>query len=308
MIKNRLFLLISLIIICVLIGFFLIQKKQGTIILLNGTSSSGKSAILKELHAQSPDIVVLKVDDYYPDELIQKAMHCGSQKDSEIDPWSFLHQYLIAQTDKYYFDTELREQLFSAASFFYPKAKELAAQGKTVIIDTVLEHKKAYQEVLEYFKDDQFHMALIYCPMDILLERVQARNCSGVSGEQRNAFLSFEQFPHMYKLKESDDEPVIDRVNTKTLKNALEASIQDLIKQGIAPEYLPKLQEFKNNFIAQFKLNSVSEIEIAPQHCYKQVFKNDSLEKAQEIAYKLKLMSSSYFLMSSLTFIYISIF
>lgn len=285
--KNKTFLLSLVILAVVGIGFFMMRKKAGTIILLNGTSSSGKSTILKELQALSPDVVILRVDDYYPEELIQKALKYGWQKDSGIDPWAYLHQYLTAKTGKYYFDVELREQFFNATSFLYSKAKEFAAQGKTVIIDTVLEHKKTYQEAFEYFKNDQFHMMLIYCPMDILLERVQARNRSGIADEQRNAFLSFEQFPHMYKLKESENQLAIDTVNTNTLKAALETAIQDLVKQGISQEYLPKLQAFKDNFIAQFKLDDLEQIEIVPRHQYDLVFTNDAPEKAKKIAIQL---------------------
>lgn len=257
------------------------------IILLNGTSSSGKSTAVKELQKFLPQAVFLKVDDYYDDGVMQTARNLGWNENTHIDPWLFINQYLTNKTGTYYFDTEVRQQLFTATDFFYSKAKLAAAHGKTAIIDTVLEYPSAYQEAFDYFKDDHFSMILIYCPMDMLLARVQERNSSGIPGEHRSAFLAFEHFTTMYMLKEKADEPLVDTINTNTLKQALDAAIRDLVDQGIAKEYMPKLKEFKAHFIAQFKLDQLKEIEITPQYRYLAIFKNDTLEAPKNIAQEL---------------------
>lgn len=258
------------------------------IILLNGTSSSGKSSVGKELEKLLPHATFLRIDDYYDNQVIQTAHNLGWKESSGIDPWRFINQYLTDKTGKYYFDTEVRQQLFTDTRFFYSKARTADKHGKLVFIDTVLEYKTAYQEVFDYFKDDHFSMILIYCPMDMLLARVQERNSSGIPGEHRSAFLAFEHFATMYKLKENVDEPLVDTINTHTLKQALETAIQDLVDQEMATEYAPKLQEFKAHFITQFKLDQLKEIEITPQYRYLAIFKNDTIDKPKIIAQEIK--------------------
>ncbi|GMU19539.1 MAG: hypothetical protein AMXMBFR12_07310 [Candidatus Babeliales bacterium] len=264
------------------------MKKNGSIILLNGTSSSGKSSVLKELEKIVPHAAFLHVDDYYDDEVIQTAQNLGWKETAYTDPWHFINQYLADKTGKYYFDTEVRQQLFTASDFFYSKAKSAMAHGKTVFIDTVLEYPSAYQHVFDYFKDDHFSMILIYCPMSVILKRVQERNNCGIPSEHRSPFLPFEHFITMYKLRNNLNEPLVDVVSTITLKYALETAIQDVIQAGISTAYLPKLQKFKEDFISQFKLEQADTIEITPQYQYLAIFKNDTIDKPKIIAQEIK--------------------
>jgi chloramphenicol 3-O-phosphotransferase len=263
-------------------------NKHGRIILVNGTSSSGKTSILKNLQAIAPSAQFLSVDDYYDNQVIQTAQKFGWDPSAKIDPWLFLNQYLTHKTGNYYFDTEVRQQLFTASDFFYSKAKSAAIHGKTVFVDTVLEYESAYQEAFNYFKNEHFSMILIYCPMSIILQRVQERNSSGISSEHRSVFLPFEHFTTMYKVRENAQDPLVDTINTSTLKHALIIAIEELINQGIAKEYLPRLEQFKENFIAQFKLDQIAHIEITPQHHYVAIFKNDSPESPEIIAQQIK--------------------
>ncbi|CAN5161959.1 hypothetical protein BH09DEP1_BH09DEP1_8010 [soil metagenome] len=266
------------------------SKSPGTIILLNGTSSSGKSTVAKELQTLAPHAMFLKIDDYYDAEVLQTALNLGWKENSGIDPWLFLNQYLTRKTGNYYFDTEVRQQLFTATDFFYSKAKLAETHGKTIFIDTVLEYASAYQEAFDYFKASNFFMILIYCPMQILLAHVQERNSSGIAGEHRSAFLAFEHFKTMYKLKEHSDEPLVDMVNSGQLKESLQIAIQELVDQGNEDEYLPKLEKFKEDFIAQFKLDQTTQIEITTQYRYLAVFKNDTIASPDLIAQKIKTL------------------
>lgn len=263
------------------------KSLDNRIILLNGTSSSGKSTVSKELQKILPHALFVKVDDYYDAEVIQVAKNLGWKESLGIDPWLFINEYLTNKTGKYYFDTEIRQQLFTATDFFYSKAKQMAEHGKLVFIDTVLEYESAYQQAFDYFKADNFSMILIYCPMSLLLERVQERNSTHIIAEHRHAFLAFEHFRTMYKLRENSSDPLVDTISTTKLKNALESAIQGLIHAGVPEGYLPRLQQFKEDFIAQFKLNQASEIEITPTYQYLAIFKNDMLGAPDRIAQEI---------------------
>jgi chloramphenicol 3-O-phosphotransferase len=264
---------------------------NGLIFLLNGTSSSGKSTVLKELHKIKPEIVQLKVDDFFPAQLKAKARELGWDEQTKVDPWLFLHLYLNQKTGKIYFDTQVRELLFTAVPPFYILAKEKANAGQNVIIDTVFEYESAYKQAFDFFKDSRLITILLYCPLDTLLERVNGRNKAGKPEEFRLAFLSFEQFPALYKVQEKSYEPIIDVVKTATMRTALESAIQQLIDNNIPKEYLPKLQSFKQDFIRQFKLDEEEEIALTPRHQYQFIF-NSKLQSPTEIAQEIANIKS----------------
>ena len=226
------------------------------------------------------------IDDWFPDALVQKAISLGWQEKSGLNPWFYLHDYAYKTTQQYHFDTELRHLLFNETTDFYQKAKAISLQSHNVIIDTVLEYEKEYDTFNDFFKDKHVIKVLIYCPMDVLLERVEKRNESGIAGEYRNAFQSFEQFSAIFKLQENSSEDVVDVVKSKTLKKALEKSIQSLIDNNIPEPYLPKLHAFKKGFITKFKLNEQEEIALVAQHKYDLIL-NSSLSSPHESAKKI---------------------
>jgi chloramphenicol 3-O-phosphotransferase len=262
------------------------NKSEGSIILLNGVSSSGKSAIINELIKLNTSLKVLKIDDWFPDALIQKAISLGWQEKSGLNPWFYLHEHAYKTTQQYYFDTELRHLLFNETTDFYQKAKAISLQGHNVIIDTVLEYEKEYDTFNSFFIENKLLRVLIYCPMNVLLERVEKRNKSGIAEEYRNAFQSFEQFPAMFKPRENSSENIVDMVESEILKEALEKSIQRLIDNKIPDPYLPKLHAFKNDFIRKFKLDEQKEIALVTQHKYDLVL-NSSLSSPHESAKKI---------------------
>lgn len=269
-----------------IIGIFM-KRTPGYVILLNGVSSSGKTAIINEIQKLNKQIKILKVDDWFPEILIKKAESLGWKKESQIDPWLYLYEYVHKKTGKWYFNTQVREILFDEATDLYQKAKDIAADGTNVIIDTVLEYEKEYKTFDDFFKNDNKVLkVLVYCPMNVLLERVEKRNQSGIIEEYRTSFQSFEQFPAMYKVQENTSEVVVDIIKCAVLKQTLEKSLQDLTVHKIPEPYVPKLEQFKNDFIKQFKLEDQDEIILVAKHKYDLIlnsFKNSPEASAKEI-------------------------
>lgn len=262
------------------------SSKTGKIILLNGVSSSGKSAIIDEIKKIDCNIKILKIDDWFPAILHKKATSLGWNKESNIDPWIYLYEYVYKKTGKYFFNIEVREMLFDKDTEFYQKAKDFAQNGQSVIIDTVLEYENEYKSFDDFFKSDKVLKVLVYCPMDVLLERVEKRNSSAVAEEHRTAFQSFEQFPAIFNVQGNRTNTVVDVVKSSVLKQALEKAVQDLIKQRIPDPYLPKIQQFKIDFIKQFNLDEKEEIILFSKHTYDLILnssKNTTTECAKEI-------------------------
>lgn len=259
------------------------MNNLGLILLLNGTSSAGKTTVLKELKRIKPKLAQLSVDDYFPQQLKEKAHELGWEEASKINPWLFMRLYINQKMGGAYFDTQVRQLLFTEIPPFYPIAQEIARTGKDVIIDTVLEYESAYQQAFKFFKDSRLTLILIYCPLDTILERVKSRDTSGNKQEFRPVFLPFEQFPAMYKVQENSHEPIVDIIKTATMKAALEIAIQEFINQNNSLEYTPKLQAFKQDFIRHFKLDEQEEIALTPRHRYASIF-NSKLQSPLEIA------------------------
>tara|TARA_B100000674_G_C37777820_1_gene885742 strand:- start:108 stop:980 length:873 start_codon:yes stop_codon:yes gene_type:complete len=277
---------VLIIITAFIFGICMTNKQNGSVVLLNGVSSSGKSAIINELVTLHPKLKVLKVDDWFPDALKKTVKGYGWNEDSGVDPWLFLYEYAFKKTGEYYFNTQVREKFFNNSADFYKQALDLVTSGHDVIIDTVLEYETEYTEFDTFFNNIQTKKILIYCPMDILLDRVEQRNKAGISAEQRTAFQSFEQFPAMFKVQESLRDQVVDHVQTSTIKQSLDEAIVQLLDNNIPEPYIPKLHKFKTSFIKQFRLNQQDVIILSPQHIY-DIILDSSVYSPKESAEKI---------------------
>ncbi len=92
------------------------RVKIGQVILLDGTSSVGKSAIIQEFKKIHPEYAVIKMDSFYPQDLIEKAKDFGWMEGALTDPWEFIRTYLTEKNNRYYLDAQLRRELFSDGS------------------------------------------------------------------------------------------------------------------------------------------------------------------------------------------------
>lgn len=269
--KNMIFLALAL---ACLSLFYIWKYKQykspatGMLILLNGTSSSGKSAILDSFYKSNPIFKVFKVDDYFPTQALKKAKELGWEEHNGVEPWVYLANYVEQKTGHPNFDTQVRAYLFHETSPMYQEAHKALRTGHKIIMDTVFEYDPEYERFSDFFKEFNCFKVLVYCPLDVLIERVQTRNRSGKKEEIRTAFQSFEQFPALYKPQEHEHEPVVDVVSSDSIKTALDTAIQELVAYKIPEKYMQPLQNFKLNFIKQFKLDKLSDIKLVARHHY----------------------------------------
>lgn len=253
------------------------------LILLDGASSSGKSAILNAFANNNTDFKIFKIDDFYPSQVLNKAKDLGWDQHKGNEPWEYLVNYVEEKTGHPNFDTQVRAYLFHETSPMYLEAKEALKADQKIIIDTVFEYDPEYEKFTKFFTEFNCLKVLVYCPLDVLLERVQKRNSSGIAGETRTAFQSFEQFPALYKLQEHAHEKVVDTASSHSIKSALDTAIQELIANNIPERYIPLLQDFKQNFINRFKLDELTEIKLVTRHHYDLIL-NSATHTPEELA------------------------
>lgn len=118
----------------------------GTIIYLNGVTSSGKTSIVQALRAAGVDFYYLS-DDVFEDNII----------DVEYDAPGYW------------------ESLSEAVFLMYRTARLFSEHGKTVVIDSMLMESPAfaphYSRMLEIFQGCPLRIVEVFCPLEICRQR-----------------------------------------------------------------------------------------------------------------------------------------
>ncbi len=261
-------------------------KPKGGVILLHGTSSAGKSALLQEFQKLNDQVVIFKIDDWFPGALTDKAKELGWTEDADMHPWLYLHQYMTQKTGKVFFDTELRDALFNDALSFYVPVMSAVQDGKMAMVDTVLESDMWHKEFDDYFASVPTFKVLVYCPLDEIIKRVAERNKKG-GAEKRTTFQSFEQFSALYGMQDRSKQ-IVDTVSSHVLLKALYDAIDELIVEGVPSVYVPKLELFKQRFIEHYGLRGEDHpIELVALHHYDLIL-NSGIYDAPMLAQQLQ--------------------
>ncbi|WP_419884581.1 chloramphenicol phosphotransferase CPT family protein [Paenibacillus sp. B-A-8] len=161
--------------------------KQGIIVLMNGTSSSGKTSISTELMNQKEILFHhLSIDDFVKDFF--------NNKFSDIEPAREVDEQAIAQI---MFDPLI--------SMYFSTIKLYSEMGLNVIVDTVIENDKWFNECLDIFFDQPTLFVGVLCSKEELIRREQTRG-------DRVIGLAASQFSNVYCIDEYDLE-----VNTEVM-------------------------------------------------------------------------------------------
>ncbi|MFD1176667.1 chloramphenicol phosphotransferase CPT family protein [Paenibacillus puldeungensis] len=164
--------------------------KQGIVVLLNGTSSSGKTSISIELINQKEILFHhLSIDDFFVNfnEFIDK-------KFPDFKPTREVDDQVVAQI---IFDPII--------SMYYSTIKLFSEMGLNVIADTVIDNDKRFNECLDVFFDQPTLFIGVICSREELMRREQIRG-------DRQIGLANSQFDKVYCFNEYDLE-----VNTEEL-------------------------------------------------------------------------------------------
>ena len=187
-------------------------EKAGMIVLLNGTSTAGKSSLVKELQKQSGNaFFVISFDDFISK--YEKAI------DSQLD-------FIVERDDEFF-------KYIKDSSKIYDK----------VLVDTV-DHETVFEKY-DNFLGEGLIKILVYAPLPELLKRVEKRNHQPeYENEHLKLFLAFTQFLSLYKMQSESNEPTIDKIHTADIKNILceikkELDEFDVKYPAINPGYLP---------------------------------------------------------------------
>lgn len=164
--------------------------KQGLIVLMNGTSSAGKTSISTELINQDEILFHhLSVDDFF-----NNFNEFVDHKFPNLEPTRVVDNHVVAEII-----------LDPINSVYYSTVKLFSEMGLNVIVDTVIDNDKRFNECLDVFHNQPTLFIGVLCSREELIRREQARG-------DRERGLAESQFDKVYSFNEYDIE-----VNTEDL-------------------------------------------------------------------------------------------
>jgi len=174
----------QLLCLCLMLSACLpVPGAPGSIILLNGTSSAGKSSLAAVLVARfTSPCAVVSYDDFH-------RAYRGPRA-------SFLTE-------------------------FYRHARKVSDAGTNVIIDTV-EFDRDADRYCAVLNCSNVVRTVVYCPLPAIHKRVDRRNASDDPYDHRGVLLAFQQFVEMYRPQSAPGELVVEKTTTAALRSALE--------------------------------------------------------------------------------------
>jgi chloramphenicol 3-O-phosphotransferase len=221
-------------------------EATGTIIVLHGTGSAGKSSISKILQTKLPNTVAVSVDDFFWPELIQNGIN------RKLITKQMTHQEKIKTV------IDNRGLLSSDLNFkkifkkLYEHVEATAQNHSFVILDTVFINHSEYNNFCEITKNIPTVSVLVYCSPIHLAKHVMKRNNKGALKENRDIFSHMRNFIKLYK-KSTDASTSIDTISQQEVDTAIQMIItyahQAHIKRSRRKEKITQLQEhFEQKF------------------------------------------------------------
>ncbi|MCX5924606.1 MAG: hypothetical protein NTZ68_04235 [Candidatus Dependentiae bacterium] len=242
----------------------------GSVILLHGTSSAGKSSTqraLKKLLGEN--FMVLSIDDYGWKAMINLAKELNLINDS----MSFEEQQRICvETDNIVFNQKQSDLAYwvEVMKYYYDDVHRLAIEGHNIIMDTAFGLLEDGD--IDYFRktmsDVPTFTVLIYCSPEALAQHTYDRNCIVVDlAQMRSISEVLKTFCTMYKVSECDELPVA-QLCLDDIKKALKIAEKNLIEMN-ADQSLKQRTDILENvlqvYIKAFGLDLHDSVSISPK-------------------------------------------
>ena len=143
------------------------------ILLLNGTSSSGKTTIATQFRDTSEDQwVLMSLDDFYE-----------KLPSTKTDNWAPMAQF---------------------SSCFYQTAALWEKEGYRVILDTVLDDPIYVEHLKEFFREMQVLLVAVHCPLEELKRRERARGDRTIGLAEKQFDKVHVHFPYDLELNSAE--------------------------------------------------------------------------------------------------------
>jgi len=149
-----------------------IRMRQGNIIFLNGTSSSGKTAISKALQEIMDDYYIHTGLDHYLERLPEKM---NVLSDGENPPSADGFLWVVPGDDKRVSEIRIGPVGFRVIKGMYHAAAALALTGNDLIMDDVIFDPKVLKEAVSALHTFNGFFVGVRCPLEVAEQRERAR-------------------------------------------------------------------------------------------------------------------------------------
>jgi chloramphenicol 3-O-phosphotransferase len=221
--------------------------EPGRIVLFNGTSSAGKSSLA--------EVVVQE-----------------SKTKFEVVSFDDFHRSYREKLGTTRLEREQREDFRTA---LYRHARTQSDAGRNIIIDTV-EFDVAYDRYCEILNCSNVVKAIVYCPLDQILRRIDRRNSSGDPAGRRPVLLAFQQFLQMYQPQTSPEELVVEKTSTSRIRAALAEAGK---KAGNPRQY----EALYKRYVTAFGIDEDREVVVVPKGKYDLVLDTRANTKKENV-------------------------
>lgn len=201
--------------------------EQGHIIILNGTSSAGKTTLAKALQGTLDNYYFHTGIDLFSDHMPVKAFRMTSDPDA-VSPDKIC--FLLDPETEHVLSIHPGDLGYAMLRSMYQSAKAMAQNGLCVIIDDVIINQQSLQIAVKTLVDMPTWLVNVFCPKDEAIRREKAR------GDRRMGMVE-SQFDHIHAHGQYD--LVVNTVEQDTETSVI--AIRDMLNQP--PQALKRLKE-----------------------------------------------------------------
>jgi chloramphenicol 3-O-phosphotransferase len=271
---------------CILV---LSNCSAGTIILLNGTSSAGKSSIAQELTNMLTAHTVASIS---YDEVLGRVLRTMAKEKG----YSCTENQSLNDLCKMLPDGALDRVEFGHRidSMLHDEIRKLVEIHKFVIVDAATEDQEDYAIRMQQLAGLNVFHILVYCNPEKLMEHVSKRNLSDNKDEHRTIVNPFAQFYSIYKPAQSN-EHCIDTLDIKKTNALLGVVLEKAQPMLNDEEKAEATQLLLKNFVQKFKCDEQATIKINPFFTYDLLVDTSTVSAeacAQQIVKKLEQQGS----------------
>lgn len=244
---NRYILIASLLFFC-----HAVSSAVGSVILLNGTSSAGKTSISQELIKILPENwVAISLDDVMIPAFIAEGKRLGFI----TDEMSLEQQYAQVAEHRSAIYVEFdRTNWVQPLRMLNNLVRQTALSGKSVVFDNILGTLDD-SDVADFYDSMQgieVYSVLVYCSPAYLVHHVITRNHGASFGENRNILNPLKQFCCLYTTQDIQTVDSITSLSNKEVEYALHAAADHLFLTKPASDIHESIGNVRANYRATF--------------------------------------------------------